>query len=179
MSTPGMGAMMYHGIGPESEERERRNIERMTMDSAENPITEVNVEQRIDEYQRSRRCPVVCICGSMKFFPEMLRAAHQLTLEENIVLMPLVRKAGDLDPSELKAQKETEQALPDGVNLHVFLDAMHRDKIDMAERVVVVTDKQNYIGSSTKAEIAYAISLGKDISFLKYPVAAVRVKGES
>lgn len=143
--------------------------------TAEGPAAGGSVEQRIDKYQRSRRCSIVCICGSMKFFPEMLKAAHQLTLEGAIVLLPLVRKDGDLDDLELKSQHAIEQSLPDGINLHIFLDAMHRDKIDMADRVVVVTDKQNYIGSSTKAEISYAISNGKDISFLKYPVAANRI----
>ncbi|MEV4808101.1 hypothetical protein AB0K18_49650 [Nonomuraea sp. NPDC049421] len=42
------------------------------------------------------------------------------------------------------------------------LDDLHRAKIRLADEVLVVGD---YIGDSTRAEIAYARSLGKPVRF--------------
>ncbi len=46
--------------------------------------------------------------------------------------------------------------------LKVQLDALHRAKIRLADEVLVVGD---YIGDSTRAEIAYARSLNKPVRF--------------
>jgi hypothetical protein len=46
--------------------------------------------------------------------------------------------------------------------LKVRLDDQHRQKIRLADRVLVVGD---YIGNSTRAEIAYARELGKPVRF--------------
>lgn len=127
-----------------------------------------SIESRIARYQIASPNPIVCICGSMKFFTEMVRTAHRLTLEGNIVLMPLVRKDVDLTDDEKSQQHLLEQSLPDGINLHIMLDAMHRNKIDMSDKIVVVTNMQHYIGDSTKAEIAYAASRAVDIEFDTY-----------
>nr|WP_286168882.1 hypothetical protein [Actinospica acidiphila] len=46
--------------------------------------------------------------------------------------------------------------------LKVRLDALHRAKIRLADEVLVVGD---YVGDSTRAEIAYARSLGRPVRF--------------
>lgn len=140
----------------------------------ENPVTEANVEAKIRAYAEDESYEVVTICGSMRFYPEMLIAASKLTLEGAIVLLPLVVKDGEMTAAQKKHQHEIEQALPDGINLRIFLDAMHRFKIDMAHRIVVVTNYQHYIGDSTKAEIAYAVERAKNITFDTYPVRTDR-----
>ncbi|MFD7705622.1 hypothetical protein [Streptomyces sp. NPDC059786] len=46
--------------------------------------------------------------------------------------------------------------------LKLRLDDQHRQKIRLADRAIVVGD---YIGESTRAEIAYARELGKPVRF--------------
>jgi hypothetical protein len=140
-------------------------------ETIENPIPQHMVESKIREYQSDRPWPVVCICGSMRFYNEMLISAERLTLHGHIVLMPQVRKDAAMSAGNKGVQRDIAQALPDGIDLAIFLDAMHREKIDMAERVLVVTNLQQYLGDSTKAEVMYAIEHGKDISFDRYPVS--------
>lgn len=111
---------------------------------------DVSAEVRVRQTHESRTWPVVCICGSMQFFEQMLDTAEKYTKTGHIVLMPYaVEEPGD--------QK-------------IMLDAMHRAKIDLAEVVVVVTNFQHYIGESTKAEIQYAVEKTIGIRFAKYGV---------
>lgn len=119
-------------------------------------------ERRV-EIQRQRHWPVVCICGSMRFYDWMLKVAERYTLTGHIVLIPLVCKEADMADAEKRYRHEVEQALPSGVNLPIFLDAMHRRKIDMSEQIIVCTDSARYIGDSTSAEILYAVKNGKDV----------------
>lgn len=107
--------------------------------------------------------PVACICGSMQFHDWMLKVAERYTLNGHIVLMPFVRKDSALSLSERNFRHESEQKLPDGVNLPIFLDSMHRAKIDMSDLVVVCTNAEHYIGSSTRDEILYATKRGKTV----------------
>lgn len=86
---------------------------------------------------------IICICGSMRFFDEMLTVAREETLNGNIVLMPY----------SFKDTLTTEQ--------QDFLDQLHFDKIDLADRVLVVTNQVSYIGHSTSKEIEYAVECGK------------------
>ncbi len=44
------------------------------------------------------------------------------------------------------------------------LDALHRRKIDLADRVLIV-NPGGYVGESTRREIAYAHASGKPIDF--------------
>lgn len=43
------------------------------------------------------------------------------------------------------------------------LDQLHRHKIAMADAVLVVTDPSGYYGTSTHAEIGYALQLGMPV----------------
>lgn len=96
---------------------------------------------------------VVCICGSTRFMAEMADADRALTWAGRIVVRPgCDMKSPDplwSDPVEAEAGK-------------VRLDGLHRAKIRLADRVLVVGD---YIGESTRAEIEYARSLGKPVDF--------------
>lgn len=94
-----------------------------------------------------RRYKTVVICGSMRFYDQMIDAAQELSLMGYVVLMPFVRFSGE------------EQQLSEAKKM---LDDMHYQKIDMAHHVVVVTDKSQYIGESTGNEIQYAQSKGKE-----------------
>lgn len=87
---------------------------------------------------------IVTICGSMRFFDQMLQVAADETAAGNIVLAPFCVVASEDQGDEHKA----------------MLDRLHRDKIDLSERVVVVTNQHGYVGTSTKAEMVYAAQRG-------------------
>jgi nucleoside 2-deoxyribosyltransferase len=97
--------------------------------------------------------PIVVICGSTRFMPEMAEANLQETADGKIVLAPGCnmkephpRWADPLEAERLKGR----------------LDQLHRAKIRLADEVLVVGD---YVGSSTVAEIRYARALGKPVRF--------------
>ncbi|MFE1230611.1 hypothetical protein [Streptomyces sp. NPDC058745] len=96
---------------------------------------------------------IVVICGSTRFMDAMIAADQELTFAGHIVVKPGcdMKTPHPLwaDPAEAAAAKER-------------LDDLHRAKIRLADRVLVVGD---YIGDSTSAEIAYARSLGKAVDF--------------
>jgi hypothetical protein len=47
-----------------------------------------------------------------------------------------------------------------------MLDDIHKRKIDMADAIYVI-NKDGYIGSSTRSEIAYAVRTGKQIIYME------------
>ncbi len=49
-----------------------------------------------------------------------------------------------------------------------MLDDMHKRKIDMADAIYVI-NVGGYVGSSTKSEIEYAITHGKEVRYLEEP----------
>lgn len=92
---------------------------------------------------------VLTICGSMRFYALMLRVASHETAAGRIVLAPFVTvEPDDQDSAGKKA-----------------LDNLHRAKIRMSQRVIVVSDETGYYGESTRGEIEYATSLGLTVSF--------------
>lgn len=96
---------------------------------------------------------VITLCGSTRFKEEFLEIQKRLTLEGNIVIsVGLFGHSGD-DEVWTKGTKE-------------MLDDMHLRKIDMADEVFVI-NVGGYIGSSTRAEIAYAMKSGKPIRYLE------------
>ena len=88
---------------------------------------------------------IVTLCGSMRFFEQMLQVAADETAMGNIVLAPFSVVAPEHQASEFKT----------------MLDRLHIEKIDMAEKVIVVTNQHGYIGDSTRKEMGYALSTGK------------------
>ncbi len=100
--------------------------------------------------------PVVTVCGSMRFAELMGQVAARETADGAIVLTPFVVVAVHEQDGPLKA----------------MLDELHRRKIDLSDRVVVVSDATGYIGESTRAEIAYAGRVGVPVSYWRIAVAA-------
>jgi hypothetical protein len=94
---------------------------------------------------------VVTLCGSMRFLALMLDVAAEETAAGRIVLAPFAVVATEDQDSEFKA----------------MLDALHRRKIDMADRVLVVTDATGYYGTSTRGEISYAAERGIPVELIE------------
>jgi hypothetical protein len=97
--------------------------------------------------------PIVAICGSTRFMVEMAEADARETKAGRIVVKP---------GFDLKSPHELWSDPAEAEELKVRLDELHRSKILLADEVLVVGD---YIGSSTRSEIAYARSLGKPVRF--------------
>ncbi|MEV5869178.1 hypothetical protein AB0L79_21430 [Streptomyces tendae] len=103
--------------------------------------------------QRLRLPPIVVICGSTRFMAEMAEADLRETSAGRIVVKPGVDTKSPhglrSDPAEADALKAR-------------LGDLHRAKIRLADEVLVVGA---HVGDSTRAEIAYARSLGKPVRF--------------
>ncbi len=93
---------------------------------------------------------VVTLCGSRKFKKEFVIMQQKLTLEGNIVLLPVF------------FDKETKVA----ENKLQMLKDMHLKKIDMSDEIFVI-NKNGYIGASTESEIEYAIKTGKKVNYME------------
>ncbi len=93
----------------------------------------------------------ITLCGSIKFKTEFMKVQEKLTLDGNIVLTPNffnnIKNKIDLDTKKM-------------------LDGMHKQKIDMSDEIYVI-NLGGYIGESTKAEIEYAKTKSKKISYLE------------
>ncbi|GGU52176.1 hypothetical protein [Streptomyces lavendofoliae] len=118
-------------------------------------------EETLEEGKARLGIPdIVAICGSTRFMDAMADADRVLTWAGHIVVKPGcdMKTPHPLwaDPADAEAGKER-------------LDDLHRAKIRLATRVLVVGD---YIGDSTRAEIRYAKSLGKPVSYTHPEVAA-------
>lgn len=94
---------------------------------------------------------VITVCGSMRFIKEMMEIAEKLYLEGNCMLMPLYN--ANRPDKDSYTEEEGKK-----------LDQMHKERIKLANAIVVV-NKDNYIGSSTSKEIEYAKSLNKEILY--------------
>lgn len=109
--------------------------------------------------QMQEACEMVCICGSMRFYDEMMHQAQLATLEGYVVVMPHINVSSyDMPKSKLDELKSK-------------LDKLHLKKIDLSSSVLVV-NVGGYIGESTRKEIDYARSLGKRVGYL-VPVAGI------
>jgi hypothetical protein len=95
----------------------------------------------------SAKYPVITICGSMRYFPQMLNHAEQLTTNGNIVLM-------GFNSTYLGGK------IADDVK--IMLDDMHKHKIDMSDYVHIIGD---HIGQSTRDEIRYATEKGVPVTY--------------
>lgn len=109
--------------------------------------------------ESSERGPIVTICGSMRFYRQMLTVAEELTLDGFIVLMPFVRKEPFMEADVNHPGNVIEK-----------LDAQHKHKIDLASSIVVVSDDTGYYGDSTRSEIDYAHTHGKPVAYRRIAV---------
>lgn len=113
-------------------------------------------------YAENEQCkyPVITLCGSTRFRDEFMEAQKKLTLDGFIVIsVGLFGHSGDdevweeMDEGTLTKTKE-------------MLDDMHKRKIDMADEIFVI-NVGDYIGDSTKSEIAYAKAHGIPVRYLE------------
>ncbi len=95
---------------------------------------------------------IITLCGSIKFKTEFMKVQEQLTLDGNIVFMPNFFNTIKKDEMNIETKR--------------MLDRMHKQKIDMSDEIYVINFGK-YIGESTKAEIEYAKTKGKKISYLE------------
>ena len=100
----------------------------------------------------TKKYNIITLCGSIKFKDEFIKVQEKLTLDGNIVFTPNffnnIRKE-DIDEKMKK-----------------MLDEMHKQKIDMSDEIYII-NLGGYIGESTKTEIEYAKTKGKNISYLE------------
>lgn len=109
---------------------------------------------------------IATICGSMRFYDQMLVVAERLTLEGWLVLMPFVRKGGQMAGANQVLQYDLWRRLArDADTVGDYLDRMHKRKIDLSRKIVVVSDESGYIGDSTRSEIEYARETHKDVEY--------------
>lgn len=95
---------------------------------------------------------IITICGSLEFKSEMIEVAEKLELQENAVITPIY-------PTNSNKDAYTDEQVD-------ILDKMHKEKIKISDAIYVV-NVGGYIGTSTKSEIEYAKSLGKEILYLE------------
>lgn len=93
----------------------------------------------------------ICICGSMKFKDKIIKYAHKKEAEGNIVFTPVLYLT-------------EEEFAKGGIELY---RSLHEAKIEMSD-VIVIVNANDYIGTDTRREIEFALSLGKPITYL-YP----------
>ncbi len=98
----------------------------------------------IDDYK------VITLCGSLKFKKDFLEMQQKLTLEGNMVLLPVFF--------------DIETEIADSKLL--MLKDMHVKRIDISDEIFVI-NKNGYVGSSTKSEIEYAIKAGKKVNYME------------
>lgn len=101
-----------------------------------------------------RKYKVITLCGSTKFKDEFLQQQKRLTLEGNIVISVGLFGHADGDYKTVITEEVKE-----------MLDDIHKRKIDMSDAIFVI-DVDGYIGSSTRSEIEYAKTTGKEIMYL-------------
>ncbi len=93
---------------------------------------------------------VITLCGNAKFKEEFLMMQQKLTLEGNIILLPVF-----FDKATVIANDK-----------YPMLKDMHIKRIDMSDEIFVI-NKNGYIGSSTKLEIEYAQKTDKKVNYLE------------
>ncbi len=94
---------------------------------------------------------IITVCGSLKFYKEMMEITEIMELQGNCMLVPIY------NPNRPNKDTFTEEEA-------LMLDKMHKEKIKLADAILVV-NVDGYIGNSTRNEINYARSLNKEIIY--------------
>ena len=94
---------------------------------------------------------IITLCGSLKFQKEMMIVAEKIALEGNCIFTPVypVIENSERTEEQMKRLKEA-----------------HFKKIELSDAILVI-NKNNYIGESTKLEIEYAKKIKKEIMYYK------------
>ena len=104
------------------------------------------------------RPEIVCLCGSTRFYDEFQQANYDLTMAGKIVL-----SVGFYPHA--KAKHGHGEGVGHDSSEKVALDELHKRKIDLADRVLVL-NVGGYVGESTRSEIDYALAHGKPVEYL-------------
>ena len=110
------------------------------------------------------RPPIVCLCGSTRFWREFQAASLRETLAGKIVLS--IGAASGTDDEHFGNLPKTEY---DAVKAQV--DELHLRKIDLADEALIL-NVGGYIDESTARELAHARDIGKAVRFLEHDLAA-------
>lgn len=94
---------------------------------------------------------IITVCGSLRFYKEMMEVTEKLELEGNCMLVPIY------NPSRPNKDAFTEDEA-------LMLDKMHKERIKLADAILVI-NVGDYIGNSTSKEIEFAKSLNKEIIY--------------
>ena len=104
---------------------------------------------------------IICLCGSTRFTDQMLIEQWKLTKRGWIVLSWCA-----LPDIYFKDPMENTIHIGDKEGIKKFVDEIHKRKIDLADRVLVI-NVNGYIGESTASEISYARRRGKPVYYLE------------
>ena len=94
---------------------------------------------------------IITVCGSLRFYKEMMEVTEKIELEGNCMLVSIY------NPSRPNKDDFTEDEA-------LMLDKMHKERIKLDDAILVV-NVNGYIGSSTSKEIEFAKSLNKEIIY--------------
>lgn len=95
---------------------------------------------------------IITLCGSTKFKQQFDKVNMDLTFLNKIILQPGCYVHSD---KIIITEKQKEQ-----------LDKLHKEKIDLSDCIYVI-NVNNYIGSSTRSEIEYALKKNKPVFYLE------------
>ena len=105
---------------------------------------------KILNYKDRGGVDTITICGSLRFKEKILEVAEKMELLGNCILTPIISSRSNKDDF---TSEEIE-----------MLGRMHKEKIKKSDAILVV-DVDGYIGKTTKQEIEYASSLGKEVMY--------------
>lgn len=111
------------------------------------------IHMRMVDDQAKPRPTVVCLCGSTRFTEQFRTENLHETIAGRIVLSIGCDTKSDTDLLALGQLTEEAKAR---------LDELHLRKIDLADEILVL-NVDDYIGESTRREIAYARANGKRV----------------
>lgn len=129
------------------------------------------VRETRNAYRATQRRPeIVVLCGSTRFYDEFQAANYELTMAGRIVLTVgfYPHAAAQGGHGEGVGHDSAQKAA---------LDELHRRKIDLADRVLVL-NIGGYIGESTRSEIAYAEQIGKPVDYTESTDRQARRNGD-
>ena len=92
---------------------------------------------------------IITLCGSLKFQKEMMIVAEKIALEGNCIFTPVYTVIENCERAEEQMKR---------------LKEAHFKKIELSDAILVI-NKNNYIGDSTKLEIEYAKKIKKEIMY--------------
>jgi hypothetical protein len=103
---------------------------------------------------------IVCLCGSTKLMKnEFVTVNRDETLKGNVVVSVGVDMRDEFFAKSTKEEKE---------EIKDKLDCLHRRKIDLADEVIILKNKDHELGESTSREKTYAENTGKPIRILEF-----------